>query len=126
AARPDLRAGDVWLLDNARNIPRALMNGASAGWDMACRTLGECRFGGRIDREIGDMVIPESDPATAPNWTGAKQFAYVRYDPDVSHDGLIDLGLDGMDSKNVQAMDSVAYTDQIRRVGSTFAEKFVR
>ena len=30
-ARPDLSAGDLWLLDHARNIPSALMNAASDG-----------------------------------------------------------------------------------------------
>ena len=37
-ARPDLQAGDLWLLDHAKNLPSALMNAAAAGWDMACRT----------------------------------------------------------------------------------------
>ena len=39
-ARPGLEPGDLWLLDHARNIPSALMNAASAGWDMTCRILG--------------------------------------------------------------------------------------
>ena len=51
-ARPDVDADDLWLLDNAKNLPGALMNAASAGWDMACRVLGDCRFGPLIDREI--------------------------------------------------------------------------
>jgi hypothetical protein len=58
-------------------MPSALMNAASAGWDMACRTIGECRFGGAIDNEFGDGLEPEQ--STVP-----KQFAYVRYDPDVT------------------------------------------
>ncbi len=53
AVRPDLKPEEMWLLDAAKTVPGALMNAASAGWDMACRVLGECRFGRPIDRELG-------------------------------------------------------------------------
>ncbi|WP_313950222.1 patatin-like phospholipase family protein [Accumulibacter sp.] len=117
-ARPDLKADDLWLLDNAKNLPGALMNAASAGWDMACRTLGECRFGPAIDREFGDMVMAPGDPSTS---SAGKQFAYVRYDPDVSQAGIDALGLSGVDARKVQVMDSVQNIEQIQRVGKTYA-----
>ena len=120
-ARPDLRSKDLWVLDHAKNIPGALMNAASAGWDMACRMLGECRFGGPIDREIGDMVVKQG----ACNWTGPKQFAYARYDPDVSQLGLDTLDLRDIKAENVQVMDSVDFIPEIQRVGQTFARKHV-
>jgi predicted acylesterase/phospholipase RssA len=121
-ARPGMEEDDLWLLDHAKSIPSALMNAASAGWDMACRTLGECRYGAEIDREIGDMVAL---PGTA-NWTGAKQFAYARYDPDVSAAGLADLGLGDIDPASVQVMDSVKHIPAIQRVGATYARANVR
>lgn len=120
-ARPDLAAGDLWLGDHAKNVPAALMNAASAGWDMACRMLGECRFGATIDREIGDMAAGAQD-----NWTGPKQFAYVRYDPDVTQQGLNALGLPGVKAENVQLMDSVKYIPDIQSVGQTYATRHVR
>lgn len=119
-ARPDLKKGDLWLVDHAKSIPSALMQAASCGWDMACRTLGHCRFGGKIDREFGDMVIREGGKQ---NWTAGKLFSYVRYDPDVTQDGLNELGLETIQSKNVQTLDSVDYIDDIRTVGNTYAEK---
>jgi len=122
-ARPELKRDSEWLLDHAKNIPSALMNAASAGWDMACRMLGECRFGPRIDREYGDMVIP--DPPVG-NWTGGKHFAYMRYDPDVTQEGLQALGLEDIKEENVQKMDSVEHIADIQRVGQTYAAKFVR
>jgi len=122
-ARPDLKRDSEWLLDHAKNIPSALMNAASAGWDMACRMLGECRFGPRIDREYGDMVIP--DPPVG-NWTGGKQFVYMRYDPDVTDEGLQALGLEDIKAENVQKMDSVEHIADIQRVGQTYAAKFVK
>lgn len=119
-ARPDLQAGDLWLLDHARNLPSALMNAATAGWDMACRMLGECRVGGRIDREFGDMVAPAAGPA---NWSGTKLFSYLRYDADLSRPGLDALGLPHIDPDHVQQMDSVQYMADIRKVGEAAARQ---
>lgn len=120
-ARPDLQADDLWLLDNAKNIPAALMNAASAGWDMACRTLGECRHGGPIDSEYGDMVCA---PGVC-NWTGTKLFSYLRYDPDVSASGLRVLGLGDIETAHVQKLDSVQHIVDIQRVGQTYAAQHV-
>ncbi len=122
-ARPDLAPGDLWLLDNARNLPGALMNAASAGWDMACRTLGECRHGAPVDREFGDMVMPAGSPGNA---TASKQFAYVRYDPDVSQAGLDALGLADIKAAKVQVLDSVKSIPDIQRVGRTYAARWVK
>lgn len=122
-ARPGLKPADMWLLDSAKTVPGALMNAASAGWDMACRVLGECRWGGPIDREFGDMVV---SPGDAPNFTGTKQFAYVRYDPDVSQPGLDELGLPDVKSADVQTLDSIEHIPDIRRVGVAYAEHCVK
>lgn len=119
AARPDLKPGDLWLMDNARNLPGALMNAASAGWDMACRLVGECRFGRPIDREFGDMVGAAAS-------TGTKQFAYVRYDPDVSQTGLDALGLDHIKAADVQTLDSIDFIPQIQEVGVAYAGAHVK
>lgn len=120
-ARPGLDADDLWLLDNAKNIPSALMNAASAGWDMTCRLLGECRHGGLVDHEFGDMVCSPG----ANNWTGTKCFAYLRYDPDVSPPGLRDLGVSSVDSAHVQKMDSIDYIPEIQRVGTAYGAQHV-
>ena len=122
-ARLDLKADDLWLLDHAKHVPGALMNAACAGWDMACRMLGECRFGAQIDREIGDMVSTAG--AHTSNWTGAKQFTYVRYDPAVSQTGLDALGLANVKAENVQVMDSVKHIADIQLVGAAYAKKYV-
>jgi patatin-like phospholipase/acyl hydrolase len=120
--RPDLEPGDLWLLDHARSMPAALMNAASAGWDMACRMLGHCRHGGAIDREFGDMVLGNG---ASSNWTGHKAFSYVRYDPDVTAKALADLGLKNVDPKDVQVMDSVKHVKKIQRVGKAYAQRHV-
>jgi patatin-like phospholipase/acyl hydrolase len=122
-ARAGLRANDLNLIDNAKNIPGALMNAASAGWDLSCRMLGECRHGSPIDREIGDMVMPGKDD---PNWTGPKQFSYLRYDPDVTQEGLNELGLNDIVASTVQVLDSINYIPDIQRVGKVYAAGHVQ
>jgi hypothetical protein len=116
--RPDLDAGDLWLLDHAKNIPAALMNAASEGWDMACRTIGECRFGAAVDREFGDMVF-------APGTGHGRLFSYVRYDPEVTRAGLDALGLAGIESDHVRLMDSTEHIADIQRVGVAYGERHV-
>jgi uncharacterized protein len=122
-ARPDLKADDLWLLDHAKNIPGALMNAASAGWDMACRTLGDCRYGGPLDRELGDMVSLAGGAATS---TVPKLFTYLRYEPDVSREGLDALGLKDIATDVVRKMDSVEHIPDIQRVGWVFAEQALK
>jgi len=121
-AQLDLKANDMHILYNASTLPGALMNAAAAGWDMACRMLGDCRFGGRIDREFGSML---SKPGEPPNWSGPKLFAYARYDPDVTPEGLSALGLPGISAKAMQEMDSVKHMPDIQRVGKEFARQHV-
>jgi predicted acylesterase/phospholipase RssA len=127
-ARPGLQAGDLWLLDHARNIPSALMNGASEGWDRTCRILGRTRHGAMIDREFGDGMSPlPGRPAwTGDCWTGPQLFTYLRYDPDVTAAGLAALGLPAIRPEDVQVVDSVAHVAEIQAVGRAYAAAQLR
>jgi predicted acylesterase/phospholipase RssA len=120
-ARPELTEGDLWLLDHAKNIPSALMNAAADGWDMACRTIGACRFGAEVDREFGDLVVETPGGADE----AGRLFAYVRYDPDVTPAGLRALGLGDIDPEHVRKMDSTDHIAEIQRVGSAYAQRHV-
>lgn len=123
-ARPDLDVGDMHLLHHAATVPAALMNAASAGWDMACRTLGDCRHGARIDSEYGDMVRA-GDGADSANWSGAKLFTYLRYDPDLTREGLAGLGLPAIDPQAVQKLDAVEHMVAMQQVGTAYATRAV-
>ena len=59
-------------------------------------------------------------------FSGSKQFAYVRYDPDVSQTGLNELGLVDVKADQVQVMDSVEHIPAIQRVGQAFAAQHVK
>ena len=117
-ARMDLQADDLWLLDHAKNIPSALMNAAVDGWDMACRTIGECRFGSEIDREFGNLAVEAGS-------TSGRLFSYVRYDPDVTPEGISQLGLPDVDSAHVRLMDSTDHIAEIQKVGTTYSARHV-
>jgi hypothetical protein len=119
-----LGTGQMNLLYNATSIPSALMNAASAGWDMACRNLGDCVFGAPIDREFGSMVGP-AGPGL-PNSTAPKLFRYLRYNPELSAPGLASLGLPDIQPADVQQLDSVDHMDALQRVGVAYAKASVR
>lgn len=121
-ALPDLDMDELNLIHYAKNIPSALMNAATAGWDMTCRMVGECRHGAQIDSEFGDMIHLGADNL---NWTGPKLFTYLRYDLDITQAGLNALGLNNIKAVHVQMMDSIEYIDEIRQFGIRYAEQHV-
>lgn len=122
--QPALRARKMHKIYNALNVPDALMNAASAGWDMACRAIGECRVGGNIDREFGNMVTQElrGKGVNEQNWHGGKQFVYLRYSPDLTRAGLDDLQLTDIDPATMQQLDAVDAMPEMQRVGKAYAD----
>jgi len=123
AAQPDFSPGELSRLGLAISVPSALMNAATEGWDMVCRVLGECRFGGEVNREFGAMIQDPNTPSGESNWSGAKQFAYVRYDPLTSRKGLDELGLPDVSAEAVSRMDDVKLIPDLQRVGVAFAQR---
>ncbi|MFN7898472.1 MAG: patatin-like phospholipase family protein [Synechococcaceae cyanobacterium] len=123
STKANAKTEDMTLLNSAMTVPGALMNAATDGWDMACRVLGECRFGRPIDREFGAMIQTPDTPPEQSNWTGTKQFAYVRYDPLTSRQGLDALGLNDVSAEALARMDDVSTIPELQRVGKVFAEK---
>lgn len=123
-ANAQLQTGDMNLIFNASSIPSALMNAASAGWDMACRTLGDCRHGAPVDREFEAMVGFTADGKS--NATVPKLFTYMRYNPELSEEGLRSLGLEKINPEDVRKLDSIDHIEQIREVGIAYAQQQVR
>jgi len=118
---PGLETGDLNLIHYATTVPKALMNAASAGWDMACRTLGACRAGGSIDREFGDMVMAGNKS----NGTCPKLFSYVRYDPELTDSGLAGLKLAHLDPERVRRLDATDGIADLQQIGQAYAARMV-
>ena len=109
-----LRPGDMNLLFNASSVPAALMFAALNEQDLLCRVFGRCRHGAPIDREVGDLLDNEGLLAN-------RLFTYVRYNAELSRDGLDKLGLHDVSPEDVQKLDSVQHTGDLRRVGEAVA-----
>lgn len=121
--RPDLTTGELTVLHYATTLPSALMNAATDGWDMACRVLGDCRFGPHIDNEVGNMMTAgDADPTSST----PKLFTYVRYDPELTRKGLDALGLNDIEPADVQKLDSVAHIPSIQAVGVNYGAQHVK
>src|SRR5262245_18204866 len=118
-ANTDLRPDEMNLLYNAGSIPSALMFAALNEQDFLCRVFGKCLAGDPLDRELGDMI--EKRGPVQP-----KLFTYVRYNAELTSEGLLALGLNDIEPRDVQMLDSVDHVDQLQRVGRAVAEKRVR
>lgn len=106
------------LLDTLKELPTNLMYAMQVDQDINCRTVGRCIFGAPIDRELKDMIPLDSNGQPLSMDTDAnKHFLYVRYNADLSEQGLKENGLNHIDSDEVREMDSVKYIPQLREVG---------
>ena len=110
------------LVDTALNIPNNLMYAMQVDQDINCRTIGKCTYGAPIDLELKDM-IPIDDKGNVKNLSQAnmRHFLYVRYNADLSEQGLKDLKLGHIKSEHVRQMDSVKYLKELEMVGTAAA-----
>jgi hypothetical protein len=98
------------------------MSSASMQQDFLCRSFGRCRSGSRLDRELGDLVeIGESDPAGASLGGLPKLFTYLRYDVELTHDGLEAIGVSGVDPRSIDSLDDVTQIPELQQVGRALA-----
>jgi len=118
-ANANLQPDEMNLLYNASSIPSALMFAALNEQDFLCRVFGDCLAGCALDREIGDMK-GKKGPALP------KLFTYMRYNAELTEEGLGQLGLKDIRPEHVQALDSVAYIPELQRVGQAVAEEEVQ
>jgi hypothetical protein len=118
---PDVRHGldpdDMNLLFNASTIPSALMFAALNEQDLLCRVFGDCRAGDPLDREIGDLI-----GSVGPLAREQKLFTYVRYNAELTREGLDTLGCRDVQPEAVQKLDSVEGMPQLREVGGKVAD----
>src|SRR5262249_56800501 len=113
---PDARRGlepeEMNLLFNASAIPSALMFAALNEQDLLCRVFGDCRVGDPIDREVGDLV-----GSSGPLQHGQKLFTYLRYNAELTREGLDALSCPDIEPASVQPLDSIDGIRDLRRVG---------
>lgn len=114
------------LLETLKELPNNLMYTMQIDQDINCRTVGRCIFGAPIDRELGDMVPLGADHQILNlDSDASRHFSYVRYNADLSREGLKELKLTHIESDNVQQMDSVEYIAELRELGKATGKKQV-
>ena len=107
------------LLGNMQNLPAELMYGIQVEQDINCRTFGRCVHGSEIDREMGNLILPPEVP------DHGRAFRYLRYNADLSQEGLNQLGLGDIEAAAVQKMDAVGQIENLARIGRAVAEREV-
>ena len=113
-----LKPDEMNLVYNLQALPAALIHGSTVEQDVLCRLFGRLRSGEPIDSELGDL-------------TGAglpldkKLFTYVRYNVDLTREGLDALGLAGVDDKSVQRLDGIDHIADLRAIGEAAARRDV-
>jgi patatin-like phospholipase/acyl hydrolase len=115
-ANVDLNPNEMNLMYNASSIPSALMSAALNEQDLLCRVFGHCLAGEELDREVGDLKA-EKGPV-GPN----KLFTYLRYNAELTPEGLKRLGLPGIQPEHVQQLDSVKHVTELQQVGQAVAK----
>ena len=96
--------------------------------DVNCRMIGRCTYGSPLDREVLDLVPRQTVPGmtieqeySAPEVPLSKnlgrQFLYVRYNADLSGEGLKNLGCSKIDPVSIQKLDGVENVDNLIKIG---------
>lgn len=105
------------VLYHAKTIPGALMFASQNEQDLLCRIFGKCLSGDVIDAEVGDLIGSKGP-------IESKLFSYLRYDVELTRKGLDKLGgLDDINIKDVQEMDSIKHMPELERIGKVIAKK---
>lgn len=115
-----LRPGEMNLLYNMKSIPAALMSAARNEQDLLCRVFGRCRHGATVDREVGDLIDE------ARGLPGERLFTYMRYNAELTAEGLAELGLPDIRPENVQRMDSADHIAELQQIGQRVAARDVK
>jgi hypothetical protein len=107
------------LLYQASSIPSALMFAALNEQDFLCRVFGETLAGGEIDREVGDMIGKKSPG-------NEKLFTYVRYNAELTRNGLDALELPAILPETVQQLDAISAIPDLQKIGTAVGQLSVK
>ena len=118
SANKNLKRKQMNIIYNASSLPSALMYAASNEQDLLCRVFGKCLNGGQLDLEVLDLIGSAGQGPATP-----KLCTYMRYNADLTRDGLDALGLPHIEPKNVQQLDSVDHIAELQEVGRAVAKQ---
>ena len=122
------------IVSTVAGLPGELMYGIQVDQDISCRTVGRCTFGAHLDREIMDLVprqlregITLEDQYAAPGVPLSRNlgchFLYVRYNADLSGEGLKNMGFSHVDAASIRKMDAVENIPVLTEIGRAAAQR---
>ena len=118
-AHQNLQLSKMHILHNLLSVPSALLFSALVQQDVLCRVFGRCLVGGEIDSELGDLHSESSH-------AGRELFTYLRYNANLSAEGLVALGLGGLDPTRLRRLDSYESVSELEAVGRAVAARDLR
>lgn len=108
----------------AANTLSSVMAQAQVDQDMNCRTIGRCVHGHVLDGEVGDLIPRFPDGERIPlDQDQGRKFLYLRYDAELTREGLDNLGLTDVDPKEVSKLDSTDGMPDLKRIGKELAKQ---
>ena len=116
---------DDTFLSGVASLPSNLLYAMLVEQDINCRTVGRCTYGAPIDGELGDMIPRENGEKIPLSKDLGRHFLYARYNVELTNEGLDELGISGIDPKDLRKMDSVEHIDKLKRVGTAAGEQQV-
>jgi patatin-like phospholipase/acyl hydrolase len=111
-----LQASEMNLLYSAASLPIAMIFASLNEQDFLCRVFGKCLAGAPLDQEIGDLIGKQGP-------VKPKLFTYLRYNAELTSQGLNDLGLPDIQPGKVERIDSIDYIPDLQRIGQAVAQK---
>jgi uncharacterized protein len=114
-ANANLQPGEMNLIYQAGSVPSALIYAALNEQDFLCRTFGKTLAGCALDREVGDMHGVKGP-------TPEKLFTYMRYNAELTKEGLTQLGIEDIRPEDVRPLDEVERIPEMQRVGQAIAK----
>jgi hypothetical protein len=87
--------------------------------DFLCRVFGDCVAGPPLDREVDDMIASRGP-------LEKKLFRYVRYNAELTREGLDALGCGGTEPTRVQKLDSIDALADLQKIGAAVAEQRIK
>ncbi len=113
------------LVSSAVNTLQALMSQAAYDQEINCRTIGRCVHGRPLDQEVGDLIPRTPEGEKIPLTQDLRRdFVYVRYDADLTDEGLSNLGLPDIKPEAVSKLDSVDSLPELEQIGEKLSEEF--
>ncbi|MEM9387489.1 MAG: patatin-like phospholipase family protein [Pseudomonadota bacterium] len=111
------------LAESLANTLKSVMAQTLVEQDMNCRTIGRCQYGRPLDREVSDLMPRDGQGRKIPLTTDlGRRFLYLRYDVELTREGLDELGLPNVDPSKVSKLDSTEGMPELEQMGEKVGE----